>query len=73
MTATVTLEVPEEVLVAALRRLTPARRRQLLLKVETDTLSVPRGVPADELDKWTGLIAIGGDALEDSERLYSDD
>lgn len=73
MTATVTLEFPEDVLVAALRRLTPARRRQLLLKVETDTMSVPRGVPAAELDKWTGLIAIGGDALEDSERLYSDD
>ena len=31
---------------------------------------VVRVVPATELDKWTGLIAIGGDALEDSERLY---
>jgi len=72
MTATVVLEFPEDVLVVALRRLTPARRRQLLLKVETDVMSGPHGVPAADLDKWTGLIAVGGDALEDSERLYDD-
>ena len=31
-----------------------------------------RTVPAAELERWTDLIAVGGDALEDSERLYDD-
>jgi uncharacterized protein len=29
-------------------------------------------VPAAELERWTDLIAVGGDALEDSERLYDE-
>lgn len=72
MSATVTIEFPEDVLIAALRRLSPARRHELIFKVETDVMLMPRGVPAVELDKWVGLINVGGDALEDSERLYDD-
>ncbi len=68
MTATVTLELPEDVLVQALKRLPSARRQQLLRQVEAEALPVVRVVPAAELDKWTGLISVGGDALEDSER-----
>ena len=30
------------------------------------------GVPASELDRLTGLISVGGDALKDTERLYDD-
>jgi hypothetical protein len=70
MTVTVTLELPDNVLIQALRQLSPARRQQLLRQLEDETPPVVRVVPATELDKWTGLIAVGGDALEDSERLY---
>ena len=70
MTATVTLEFPEDVLVAALRRLTPARRRQSV-RLETETVSVLWRA-SRRVGQWTGIIVVGGDALEDSERLYSD-
>jgi hypothetical protein len=72
MTATVTLELPEDILVAALRKLSPARRRHLLVELDRPSAFTLRTVPAAELDKLTGLIAVGGDALEDSERLYED-
>jgi hypothetical protein len=57
-------------LIQALKQLSPARRQQLLGQLENETPPAVRVVPATELDKWTGLIAIGGDALEDSKRLY---
>ena len=37
MAATVTVELPEKVLVQALRQLSPARRRQLWLSLEADS------------------------------------
>ena len=43
---------------AALRKLSPARRRRLLLELEQPTFAL-RTMPAAELDKWTGLIAVG--------------
>jgi len=70
MTATVTLELPENVLIQALRRLSPARRQRLLRQAEEEVLPVVRVVPAAELDKWAELIEVGGDALEDSRRIY---
>ncbi len=72
MTATITLELPDNVLIQALKRLSPARRRQLLYQLEAEASPVVRVVPAAELDKWTGLISVGGDALEDSRRLYDE-
>ncbi|MCZ7574877.1 MAG: hypothetical protein M5U01_40515 [Ardenticatenaceae bacterium] len=72
MSVTVILELPEDVLVDALRRLSPERRRQLFLKLERGNGSPVRGVPASELDQWTGLITVGGDALAESEQLYDD-
>jgi hypothetical protein len=74
MTATVTLELPENILVQALKRLSPARRQQLLRQAEAESEALPivRVVPAVELDKWTGLIEVGGDALADSRRVYGE-
>jgi len=72
MTVTVTLELPDNVLIQALKQLSPARRQQLLRQLENETPPVVRVVPATELDKWTGLISVGGDALEDSERIHDD-
>ena len=72
MAATVTLELPDNVLIQALKRLSPARRRQLLYQLEDEASPAVRVISATELDKWTGLIAVGGDALEDSGRLYDE-
>jgi hypothetical protein len=38
-----------------------------------DLVYPTRFVPAERLDNLTGLIAIGGDALADSEALYDSD
>jgi len=72
MTATITLELPDNLLIQALKRLSPARRQQLLYQLETEASPVVRVVPAAELDKWIGLISVGGDALEDSRRVYGE-
>ncbi|MBU2578340.1 hypothetical protein KKA69_05970 [Patescibacteria group bacterium] len=72
MSSKITLELPEELLVEALRRLSSKKRRELINKVEGGTQIQAQGMPAMELDKLTGLISVGGDALEDSERLYDD-
>ena len=72
MAATVTLELPDNVLIQALERLSPARRQQLLYQLEDEASPAVRVISATELDKWTGLIAVGGDALEDSRRLYDE-
>jgi hypothetical protein len=39
-----------------------------------DKLTFPtRFMPAKALDRWTALVALGGDALADSEALYDAD
>ena len=55
MTVTVTLELSDNVLIQALRQVSPARRQQVLRQLENETLPAVRVVPATELDKWTGL------------------
>ena len=54
--------------------------RYLDLLGDVQTSSQPAGlihptrlVPAERLDRLTGLVAIGGDALADSEALYDPD
>ena len=63
MAATVTLELPESVLVQALKRLPPARRRQIWLSLEVDSAaaqhdSAASGRRQDE-DARQGLGAAG--------------
>jgi len=40
--------------------------------LEDEASPVFRLISAAELDKWTGLVAVGGDALEDNRRLYDE-
>ena len=72
MSNPITIQLPEEVLIEALQRLSPERRRQLLQQVENEQESGPVPLPADVLKEITGIVNIGGDALEDSERLYDE-
>ena len=45
----------------------------LFLKQRRQTRVEVKGVPASQLRPLVGIIAVGGDAVEDSEQLYSDD
>jgi hypothetical protein len=73
MAATVTLELPESVLIQALRQLSPARRRQLWLGLEADSTASQSDVPTSSsgktktLDKALGLLAVGQNAPTDAE------
>lgn len=71
MSETIILELPEEILLKALQQLSPERRQWLFNQIDLPDVSSPI-VSALELDAWTGLIAVGGDALEESEQLYED-
>jgi hypothetical protein len=44
--------------------------RQIEKLARTDTEITARFVEAQELNMLSGLISIGGDALEDAERVY---
>ena len=72
MTETILLELPDDVLLTALRRLSPARRRRLLDELDLSEPVHPRYLRPDVLDRLSDLIDIGGDALHDSENLYDD-
>jgi hypothetical protein len=72
MSATITIQLPEDVLLDALRQLPPSRRRRLLQQLADEPSPTVVSIPAAELDQWTGLISIGGDALAESEQLYDE-
>jgi hypothetical protein len=72
MSDTILLELPEDVLLNALRRLSPSRRRWLFAVLENEDAISMQPVSATMLDSLSDVIAIGGDALVDSERLYDD-
>ena len=72
MSSPITIQLPEEVLIEALQQLSPERRRQLLKQIEGERELEPVPLPADALKEITGIINIGGDALEDSERIYDE-
>lgn len=48
MTATVTLELPESVLIQALRKLPPARRYELLRRIDNEVLRVKPGTGVNQ-------------------------
>lgn len=72
----ISLDFPEEQLINALRRLSPTKLRQVIAALQTEpTTQAIRLVPVSSLNlrKLNGLLALGGDALLDSERLYDED
>ena len=69
--AAIPVEVSEEELIEAFRRLPPVRREELLDKLQALREPVLRMVPAERLYELTGLVSLGGDALADTEALYN--
>lgn len=74
MTAVLSVEVElsEAKLLEAVRRLRPVQRTHFLAQLRQLEKPELRTVPAGRLDALTGLVAWGGDALLDSERIYDD-
>jgi hypothetical protein len=78
MSTPITIQIPEEALIEALQQLPPERRRQILQQVSGEPVSKPVSkiiavpLPANVLQEITGIIAIGGDALIESEQIYDE-
>lgn len=72
MSTPITIQIPEEALVEALQQLPPERRRQIIQQVEDKPRRKIVAVPADVLLPLTGTIAVGGDALIESEQIYDE-
>ena len=74
MTAVLSVEVElsEAKLLEAFRRLRPVQRTHFLTQLRQLEKPELRTVPAGCLDALTGLVAWGGDALLDSERIYDE-
>jgi hypothetical protein len=68
----ITLQLPEDVLVEALRRLPEERRRALSRQLMEAEALKPRWVPVANLGRLIGLVSLGGDAVQDAEALYDD-
>ncbi len=74
MSQTISLEVelPEEKLIEAFRRLPAKQRLELLKKLQALAERELRSVPANTLYALTGIVSLGGDALADTEVIYDD-
>jgi hypothetical protein len=72
MAGSIIIQLPDEVLIEALQQLTPERRRQLFQRVDAKLQISAVPFPIDALNQLTGIIKAGGDALEESERLYDE-
>ncbi len=71
-TLTLELELTEQELFEAFRRLPPQRRMELIEKLQTLRVPTLRTVPASRLYGLTGLVSLGGDAVADIEAIYDD-
>jgi len=63
MSTSITIELPEAVLIEALQKLSPERRRQLLEQANEETKIQLVPFPMETLKEITGIISVGGDAL----------
>ena len=61
----ITLKLPTKVIMEILRRV-PLKELEKLRRVRREVKSVP----ASRLAKLVGIASIGGDALEDTERVW---
>ena len=66
------LESTERELIDAFRRLPPERRTELIDKLQSMQEPVLNTLSAGKLQALTGLVALGGDAMADTEAIYDD-
>jgi hypothetical protein len=72
MSTTITIQLPEEVLIEALQQLSPERRQEILRQVDEKQRPQVATLPIEALYKLTGIVEIGGDALIESEHIYDE-
>ena len=66
----VSLELPDDLLMEAVRRLPVRQREALLRKLQRLVGPSLRSIPAQQMGSLTGLVSLGGDAVLDTEDLY---
>ncbi|OFZ19308.1 MAG: hypothetical protein A2Z20_04045 [Bdellovibrionales bacterium RBG_16_40_8] len=67
------LKLPETKLIDAFRKLPKEQREELLRKLQSIGEKKLHIVPSTRLNAMTGVVSLGGDALEDTEALYNED
>lgn len=67
---TISMQIPEELLIDALMQLPYKKRLEIWRKVHEVTKIELRCLKAEKLDKITGLVSLGGDAVRDSEKVF---
>jgi hypothetical protein len=72
MSTPITIQIPEEAIVEALRQLSPQRRRDILQQVSEEQEVKLVTFPVESLYKLTGIVEIGGDALTESDQIYDE-
>ena len=65
------VELPRKEMIRILRELSPEEQRRLWQEVHREEKLEVKGVKMSIIvERFKGAMAIGGDALEDTERLY---
>lgn len=65
-----TVRLPKQMLLDLLRQVPRKELESLLREITGKSQLEPVRVPSQSLDKLTGLISVGGDALQDTEAIY---
>lgn len=72
MSGSITIQLPEEVLIEALQQLSPERRRQIFQQLDENLEPDVVPLSPNALDGLVGIISVGGDALVESEQIYDE-
>lgn len=65
-----TVRLPKQMLLDLLRQVPRKELESLIREITGKSQLEPVRVPSQSLDKLTGLISVGGDALQDTEAIY---
>jgi hypothetical protein len=65
-----TVRLPKHLLFEFLRQIPRKELDMLIQEIPGKSQLEPVRVPSQSLDKLTGLISVGGDALQDTEAIY---
>jgi hypothetical protein len=68
--AVISMKIPEEMVVDALSNLPYEKRMEICRKVSELAAVEIKCIQIDELDKISGIVSLGGDAVLDSENIF---
>ncbi len=68
----VTIELPEDILIDALSHLPYKKRLEIWEKSEAGSAIDIKWLKPEKLDRLTGITSLGGDAVIDSEKIFDE-